>query len=98
MPNGRLYCRSPLHPAPEGSRDGPPPPAAHMNLALPLVVVSPVVHVAVDMLGFEPAHGKELSHGALQRVAVIGVALHRPRRQNPAAFGAYGEGYFAAEL
>jgi hypothetical protein len=69
-----------------------------MDLALPLVVVAPVAHLDVSMIGLDPGRRNDLLDGALEGVAVVGVALQSPRRQDPATFGAYGEGDFAAEL
>ena len=69
-----------------------------MDLALPLVVVAPLAHVDVSVLGFDPARRDDPIHRALERVAVIGIALQGLCRQNPPALRAHGEGDFAAEL
>jgi hypothetical protein len=52
-----------------------------MDLALPLVVVAPVAHVDVSVLGFDPAPRDDPIHRALERVAVIGIALQGLCRQ-----------------
>ena len=69
-----------------------------MNLALPLVVVAPLAHVTIDVLGFRSIRRDDPIHRALEGVAVVGVALQSLRRQNPSALGTHGEGDFAAEL
>ena len=96
--DGRLYRRPSPHPAPQTLSDRSPPPPADMDLAIPLVVVAPVAHVNVGLLGFCTGRRGDPTYGALQRVAVVGVSPQSLHCEYPPAFGAYGEGDFAPEF